>query len=157
MPGSIEAEDFDEGTLFDPAYRDSGWGSEAPGNQWYRDTDVDIGVDPVLHLVDIGWIAAGEWLEYTIKVSTAGTYALTTRVATPRDSRYFHFELDGRDISGSVAVPNTGCWGSDLKGGHCFQEVIVRGIELPAGIHRLRFVADTGLYTIDRFLIQNRN
>ncbi len=24
-------------------------------------------------------------------------------------------------------------------------------IELPAGIHRLRFVADTGLYAIDRF------
>jgi hypothetical protein len=35
-------------------------------------SDVDIGVDPVLHLADAGWINVGEWLEYTARLLRTG-------------------------------------------------------------------------------------
>lgn len=149
IPGLIEAENFDEGTIRDPAYHDRGWGSEAPRSQRYRLSNVDIGVDPKLNLADVGWVEPGEWLEYTVAIRKSGSYRLVARVATPENGRSFQIALDGVNLTGDVPVPNTGCWGSDLKGGHCFGEARQAGVRLPAGIHRLRLLAGTGNYTID--------
>jgi hypothetical protein len=159
IPGTIEAENFDEGTKEDPSYYDTTPGSEAPPDEHYRDSDVDIGVDPLENLADVGWVVSGEWLEYTVNVRKSGSYSITTRIATPKNSSHFHFEMDRRDISGSIAAPNTGCWGSDLHGHDCFREVVVTGIRLQKGIHRLRFCADgkpgeKDLFTVDKFRFQ---
>jgi len=159
IPGTIEAENFDEGTKDDAAYYDTTPGSEAPADEHYRDSDVDIGVDPLEHLADVGWVVAGEWLEYTVNVKKSGIYTISTRIATPKDNSHFHFEIDSKDITGSITAPNTGCWGSDLHGHDCFQEVVTKGIRLQKGIHRLRFCADgkpgeRDLFTVDKFRFQ---
>ena len=156
IPGTIEAENFDQGTKDDPAYFDTTPGSSAPADERYRDSDVDIGVDPLLHLADVGWIDAGEWMEYTVQVRQMGRYTVSTRIATPKDNKHFRLEFNKVNVTGSVPVPNTGCWGSDLHGHHCFQEAVVKHIPLKKGIYRMRFVAEGNagekdLYTVDKF------
>ena len=156
IPGVIEAENFDEGTKDDPAYYDDTPGSQAPADEHYRDSDVDIGVDPQMNLADVGWINVGEWLEYTVDVRKSGLYTISTRIATPKDGKHFHMEFNRTDVTGPVVVPNTGCWGSDLKGHHCFQEAVVRHVRLKKGVARLRFVPegqprDHDLFTVDKF------
>lgn len=157
IPGTIEAENYDEGTAADPAYRDFSPGSAAPADQHYRDGDVDLGVGPILVLVDVGWIESGEWLEYTVHVGHTGLYRVAIRIATPLDHTRLHLEFNGVDRTGAIRVPTTGCWGSDLRGGQCFQEAIVGGVHLEAGAARMRLVADTGRHTIDRMTFTGEN
>ena len=156
IPGIIEAENFDEGTKDDPAYYDDTPGSQAPADERYRDSDVDMGVDPPMNLVDVGWVNFGEWLEYTVDVKMAGLYKISVRIATPKSGKHFHFEMDRKDVTGSVAVPVTGCWGSDLKGHHCFGYAVAHNVRLSKGVQRLRFVpegkpGDKDLFTVDKF------
>src|SRR5207245_3721236 len=61
---------------------------------------------------DVGWIAAGEWLQYTVIVASAGSYRVDFRVACAGAGGRFHLEMNGNDVSGPVAVPNTGGWQS---------------------------------------------
>jgi hypothetical protein len=90
-------------------------------------------------------LEAGDWMEYTIDVGTAGTYALVADVSTTEAGGSFHVELDGVDVTGPMAVPVTvwQVWGSAVK----------TGIKFPAGRHVLRFVADSGFEYIWSFRI----
>ena len=59
----------------------------------------------------IGWVKAGEWLEYTVNVANAGNYQLDLRAAA--DWAYggtFHVEFNGVDKTGPLAFPATGGW-----------------------------------------------
>ena len=78
VPGTIHAENFDNGGE-GVAYHDSG--SNNMGGA-YRQTGVDI-ENSSGGGYDIGWIAAGEWLNYTVNVTSAGTYRVTLNVASP--------------------------------------------------------------------------
>ena len=131
VPGIIQAEDFNEG-----AYWDS-----TPGNRGnaYRATDVDI--EPTADAgggFNIGWMAAGEWLEYTVHVATAGYYDVSARVASAYSGKRFRILVNGSDVSGILSVPNTG-------GYQIWQTVTRSRIYLAAGTHRLRsVVGDSG-------------
>jgi hypothetical protein len=100
---------------------------------------VDLGGETVFHL------EAGDWMEYTIDVGTAGTYALVAQVGTAEAVGSFHVELDGVDVTGPMTVPVTdwGLWGSAIKA----------GVHLPAGRHVLRFVVDSWFYGFQSFRI----
>lgn len=50
----------------------------------------------------------GEWTEYEVIAEQAGTYTATLRAATDRSNVAMHMEVDGVDVSGSVAVPKLG-------------------------------------------------
>src|SRR5262249_36723553 len=79
LPGTIEAENFDEGGA-SVAYVDT-----TPGNRGgaYRQTDVDIeATSDAGGGWDIGWTRAGEWLQYTALVTATGAYAIELRVAS---------------------------------------------------------------------------
>ncbi|MBN2704695.1 MAG: carbohydrate-binding protein [Pontiellaceae bacterium] len=56
---------------------------------------------------DVGWTADGDWLEYTIKVSAAGTYNLRLRVAST-NAASVQLSAFGEDITGTWSIPNTG-------------------------------------------------
>ena len=127
LPGTIQAEDFNEG-----AYWDSTAGNRGTA---YRATDVDIEqASDAGGGFNIGWIAAGEWQEYTIHVAAAGYYDLSARVASPNSGRTFRVLVNGSDVSGTLTVPNTG-------GHQAWQTVTRPRIYLAAGTHRLRSVA----------------
>jgi hypothetical protein len=140
IPGRIEAEDYRVGGA-GVGYSDTTAGNS--GNA-YRNDDVDIAVtqDSSGHH-NIGWIAAGEWLSYDINVMTTGTYLLTARVATPNSGRRFHIEIDGNNISGAVTIPWSGGWQN-------WTNVTVT-IPLSAGLHVLRFVAETDKFNLNYY------
>jgi hypothetical protein len=132
VPGTIEAENFDEGGE-GVAYHDTTGGNS--GGQ-YRQTDVDI--QPTTDSgggFSIGYVTASEWLAYSIAVNTTGTYLLQTRVASLSGGGSFHIEVDGIDVTGSLAIPNTGGW-------QTWQTVTRSGVSLTAGPHLMRVVFD---------------
>src|SRR2546430_16500852 len=52
----------------------------------------------------------GEWLNYSVNVSSTGKYALDARVASSGQGGTFHVEFGGKDVTGPLTIPNTGGW-----------------------------------------------
>jgi alpha-L-arabinofuranosidase len=129
VPGTIQAEDFDDGTYWDSTRGNTGTS--------YRATDVDIQVTTdTTGGFNVGWIAAGESLKYSVNVQTSGTYDISARVASPYAGKALRVLVDGKDVTGSVAIPNTGGWQK-------WQTVIRSRINLDAGAHAITIVAIT--------------
>ena len=107
VPGLIQAENFDNGGQF------VGYYDTTPGNTGgaYRNTDVDIqATSDTGGGYNVGWIAASEWLNYTINVAAAGTYVLALRVASGVQGGTFNVDFGGVNETGTLTVPNTGGW-----------------------------------------------
>ena len=128
----IQAEDFDlggEGVSFHDGDVTNRGGA-------YRVGGVDIGsTSDTNGGYAVGWTQAGEWIEYTIDVRSGGTYNILTRVANAKPSASFHIELDGANVTGALAVPDTDSW-------HRSRTVASPAIDLPAGPHVLRLAFD---------------
>ena len=77
IPGTIEAENYDTGGQF-VAYYDTTAGNS--GGQ-YRSDDVDIETCSDGGY-DVTGIKTGEWLKYSVDVSSSGLYKITARVAS---------------------------------------------------------------------------
>jgi len=129
LPGLIEAEHFDNG-IEGAAYHDLSIGNTGKA---YRQTDVDL-ESATENGYDVGWISAGEWLNYSVNIPTAGTYTLRVRVAAEGAGGRFHIESNGVDRTGAITVPNTGAWQT--------WTTITATISLPAGQQVLRLVVD---------------
>jgi Cu/Ag efflux protein CusF len=91
---------------------------------------------------DVGFTAGGQWLKYTVNVTTTGVYTLQVRVASPGTGNSLHIEFDGVNISGSITVPNTGNW-------QTFQTVSVTTPILSSGQHIVRIYEETGGFNIN--------
>lgn len=132
LPGVIEAERFDEGGA-GVAYIDT-----TPGNSGavFRSTDVDIAVaSDTGGGYTLGWVRAGEWLNYTVDVTAAGTYAIEARVAAGNQGGRFHIEVNGADVTGPLTIPYTGGW-------QTWTTLRKTGVALDAGLQRWRVVMD---------------
>lgn len=134
LPAVIQAENFDSGGE-SIAYHDL-----TPLNQGddYRLKDaVDIqptSGTPVGH--NVGWVQAGEWLEYTANVP-AGTFNINFRVASLGRGGTFHLEQDGVNKTGAVAIPDTGGWQK-------WQTIVVPNVTMSASANSiLKVVFDT--------------
>jgi hypothetical protein len=102
----------------------------------FRSTGVDIeGTSDAGGGYVIDFTKAGEWLEYTVDIKTAGAYTLEARVASQYSGGAFHVEVDGADKTGRLSVPNTGGWQK-------FTTVRKTGVSLPAGRHVLKLKFD---------------
>jgi hypothetical protein len=132
VPGTIQAEDYDRGGE-GLAFHDTTAGNN--GNL-HRSDDVDIQASgDGGGGYNIGWTAAGEWLEYTVAVATAGTYDVGLRVAATA-ARTMHVEVDGVAQGGTLAIPNTGAYQT--------YTTVVTAVSLAAGEHVVRVVFDSG-------------
>jgi hypothetical protein len=132
IPGTIQAEDFDEGGE-GVAYHDIDAGNN--GGQ-YRSGDVDVeATSDTSGGYNVGWMAAGEWLNYTVAVARSGTYLLTGRVAANGQGGTFHVEFGGVDKTGALTIPPTDGW-------QAWVDVSVT-VTLAAGVQSMRVVADT--------------
>ncbi len=101
----IQVEDFDTGGS-GVAWQDS---PGNPGGQYRTGEGVDIATTSDSgggHKV--GWTENGEWMEYTIWVAEPGTYDLRVRGATPDSGRSIRVWCNGKDVSGVIALPQTG-------------------------------------------------
>ncbi|WP_282031039.1 glycosyl hydrolase [Winogradskyella eximia] len=138
IPGSIEAGNYDKfegGIGQNISYVDTSQNNEGDHRtNEYVDAVLDATEGPI-----IGWIAAGEWLEYTIDVQTAGNYDVTLRYASGNSNGGgpFHFEIDGNTISPDVTLATTGEWDS-------WTNAIINNVELNQGENILRLVFTNG-------------
>jgi beta-glucosidase-like glycosyl hydrolase/uncharacterized protein involved in high-affinity Fe2+ transport len=86
---------------------------------------------------DMGWTTPGQWFNYTVEVATAGVYSVSFRVASPYGiTDALHIDNSaGTNLSGSVAVPNTG--------GYETWTTVTASITLPAGEQTLTVDQDS--------------
>ncbi|PWU13190.1 MAG: hypothetical protein C5B50_19715 [Verrucomicrobia bacterium] len=138
VPGRIEAENYDTGGP-GVSYYDT-----TPGNSGgaYRNDDVDI--EPTTDVgggYDVGWIAAGEWLNYTVNVQQTAVYQFDFRVAALSSTGAIQASLDGLPLCG-IQTPQTGGWQN-------WQTVSVSNIALRAGQRLLRLDFTTGGYNLN--------
>ncbi len=113
VPGTVQAANYDtggQGVAYNVtstngsanSYRSDGVDLETTADT--LDTTVAGGAD------DMGWTTPGQWFKYTVNVATAGTYSVAFRVSSPygiTDALHIANSA-GTNLSGSVAVPNTG-------------------------------------------------
>lgn len=98
IPGTVQVEAFDnggEGT----AYHDTTSGN---AGGVFRSTDIDIAPLASGGGYVVGWVSAGEWLNYTVNVAAAGTYTAAFRVAALGQGGTFHLALNGSDVTGRL-------------------------------------------------------
>ncbi|MFY8003896.1 MAG: carbohydrate-binding protein, partial [Chitinophagaceae bacterium] len=94
----------------------------------------------------VGFIAEGEWLEYTVNIAQEGTYDLAFRYASGNASGGgpFHIEIDGKTIANNITVAftnnNWSTWATKT----------VTGLILPEGKHVIRLVFDKAGFNIGR-------
>jgi hypothetical protein len=83
--------------------------------------------------LNVGWIDAGDWMDYNVDVNPAGTY-LAYRVASPNTTGTFDLKK-GSTVLGSYTVPQTGGWQA--------WTTISGKVSLSSGVQTLR-IAVTG-------------
>ncbi|MEM7384058.1 MAG: carbohydrate-binding protein, partial [Verrucomicrobiota bacterium] len=133
IPGTIEAEHYDEGPA-GVAYHDVE--AKNLGADYRKETQVDIEKrDDASNGHGIGWTRKGEWLKYTVQVAKDGIYDIEMPVASNKKGGSFHLEIDGKDITGPIGIPDTGAW-TTLK------TITHKGIEMKRGVHIIRVVMD---------------
>ena len=82
----------------------------------------------------IGDAYPGEWTEYTINVTQAGTYNLIFRVSQSDPNAKIHGEIDGTNITGSITVPDTNSFSTFTN--------VTKAVSLSAGKHVFRLAFD---------------
>ncbi|MFB3905992.1 MAG: cellulase family glycosylhydrolase [Acidobacteriota bacterium] len=151
IPGVINAVDFDTGAE-GIAYHDAvskrvtydNW--KAWNEGWvYRNDGVDIerSTDPGGFGYNVGWIEDGEWLSYSVDVSSAGTYAADIRTASAGGGGILRLSLDGTPLGPDLVMPPTGGWQE-------WRPVSADGLSLPAGRHTLKLEAVKGGFNLNR-------
>lgn len=130
LPGVLQVENFDLGGE-SVAYHDS-----EPANQggaYREDEGVDVGANGTGGYA-IGYVAQGEWLEYTVMVDSAGSYAVEAAVAALDGGGSFQLSTSAGGSTLSVTVPEAGTGGYET-----YATVTPAGrMQLPAGEQTLR-------------------
>ncbi|HEY5400676.1 MAG TPA: carbohydrate-binding protein [Trebonia sp.] len=134
VPGTVQAANYDTGGQ-GVAYNVNA--VNGSGNS-YRSDGVDLEVCADTGCGDdIGWTAAGQWFKYTVNVATAGTYALSLRLAAPTAVTNA-LQIDnaaGADLTGVITAPATG--------GYQDWTTVTANITLPAGVQTLTIDQDS--------------
>lgn len=146
LPGIIEAGKYDRfegGKGQNISYLDL-----SPANHGTFRTDE--GVDATLNTSEgavVGWIQAGEWLEYTVEVQQTGLYSMAFRYASgnPVGGGPFTLSAKGKIISENITVPSTSTTRWDV-----WSTKTVNNIPLQAGRQILRVSFAAGEFNLGR-------
>jgi hypothetical protein len=143
LPGTFEAENFDKGGE-GVGYHDLSAGNTGGQYRTAESVDIIASNDAQGGGYLVNNFQTGEWLAYTVNVAATGTYDLAIRAANSYSApTAFHMEVDGANVTGSIAVPNTGGWGN-------FQWVGKQGVALTAGKHVLKVFADAQYFNVNQ-------
>ena len=115
VPGTVQVANYDTGGS-GVAYSVSSTNGSANS---YRSDGIDLEATSDTQdttaaggAYDMGWTNNGQWFHYTVEVATSGTYTVSFRVSSPygiTDALHLA-NSSGTNLSGSVAVPNTGSY-----------------------------------------------
>lgn len=132
IAGTIQCEDYAAGAE-GVAYHDTTAGNSGGV---YRSDGVDV--ETCMDIgggYNLGYTVAGEWLNYNVNVTAAGTYDVSVRVASQGAGGTFHIEMNSVNITGTMTVPDTTAW-------QTWTTLVVTGINLTAGTKTMRLVMD---------------
>ena len=142
VPGTVQAANYDTGGQ-GVAYNVSS--VNGTGNS-YRSDGVDLEACTDTGAAgcgdDLGWTATGQWFKYTVNVATAGTYAVSLRLASPSGvTDGLHIASSaGASLSGNINVPATGGWQT--------WTTVTASVTLPAGQQTLTVDQDNGGWNV---------
>ena len=138
IPGTIQAENYDlggQGIAFNDtdaineggAYRTDGVDIEPNGTSGYN----------------VGYIAKGEWVEYTVNVTQTNAFNIDAKVANGGTvNGKFHLEINNATIGQSATVTNTGGWS-------VWKTLSLGQANLTKGEYIIKMVADEGGFNLD--------
>jgi len=132
IPGKIELENFDVGGL-DSAYFDVDEGTNvdpAPNFRTDEDVDIETCTDDGGGY-NLGWTAAGEWLEYTVNVEKTGRYDIVLRASADGDGKTISLSTNGVTLANEIEITNTSGWQE-------WTDITIPDVELEAGEQVLR-------------------
>jgi len=109
------------------------------GVQTETTTDVDGGLN-------VGYIDAGDWMDYTVTVPTAGSYTINFRVASEPGSAAAQVWVGGVVVT-TVNIAPTGGWQSWIT--------LSRTVNLSAGTQTIRLYSPAQNWNINWFEIEN--
>jgi len=133
VPGTVQAANYDTGGQ-GVGYSVAAVNGTANG---YRSDGVDLEACSDTGCgYDLGWTASGQWFNYTVNVATAGTYAVSLRLASVSGvTDALHIANSaGTSLSGPINAPATGGWQS--------WTTVTATVTLPAGVQTLRVDQD---------------
>lgn len=130
IPATIQAEDFDP-----EGYADSSSVNE--GGAYRTDTGVDI--KQIANGNAVGWMTAGEWLEYTIFVESEGDYDLTIRSGAVAIGRTLKISQCNSTLLEAFQVPTVNAWGE-------FKILPAGKIHLKPGYQKIRVTVGASDY-----------
>jgi endonuclease/exonuclease/phosphatase family metal-dependent hydrolase len=142
LPGTVNAQDYDNGpsgtSFYDTTAGNSGGA--------YRGGDVDL--EPSSDGGNnIGWTAAGEWLNYSVNVTSSGSYTLQLRVASATGGGTMHVGFNKSNVWKTVTVPGTGGWQQ--------WTTVNVPVTLSSGNQILTVLFDTGGVNLNRIGVSN--
>jgi hypothetical protein len=139
LPGKVQAEEYradGEGV----GYHDLTGGNTGGA---MRQDNVDIeACSDIGGGYNVGWIEAGEWLSYDVKVTQSGTYKLVARVASQQPgTKTLTASVDGVTVATFSFTAANG-WQS-------YSDVVANNVNLTAGNHVLRLNAVSGGFNLN--------
>ncbi len=150
LPGILEMENYDvggNGVAFNDNDSPLNQGSKNSSNTYRSNEGVDL--EPTTDVgggQNVGFINAGEWIEYTVDVAATAEYDIISRVASSSSGGSFRVLLDGADITGPLSFGNTG-------GSQSWIDVGKEGVTLSAGVQVLRVEMLQGGFNFNRITV----
>lgn len=92
--------------------------------------------------INVGWIDANDWMDYTVNVASAGTYTISYRVAATTSGKTLQLK-NGNTTLHTVSIPNTGGWQA--------WTTVTGTATLAAGSNTLRITTTTGGFNVNWF------
>jgi endoglucanase len=112
IPGTVDADTY----------------SSMSGVQTQTTTDAGGGLN-------VGWIDQGDWMDYMVNVSSAGSYTVQFRVAAQAAGGTLQLKNASGTVLATVAIPNTG--------GYQSWRTLGATVSLPAGTQTLQVYSST--------------
>ena len=91
---------------------------------------------------DVGWVDAGDWMDYAISPASSGSYQLSVRVASPNATSSTSLQVKSTVLA-TITIPNTGSW-------QVYQTVTAT-VSLNGGPQTLRITTTTGGWNLNWF------
>ena len=130
IPGVVQAEHFDiGGPGFAYVDKDTLNQGRRFDTQCRPNEEVDTGALAEGNCA-VGWMYAGEWLEYTVETKSSFIGSVYLSIASPIGGGHVQLTIDG-EVQSNLIVPNTGAWNK-------FQEVELKGVRFKEGKQVLR-------------------
>jgi|GEM_PF-301752 len=140
LPGKIIAANYDEGkngyAYNDSLYQDTQYGSTVGSsttwnNGWYyRNDGVDLQYSTAENGPTIGWTETNDWMQYTVNISTAGSYNVIVRAASGAAGGKISISSDGTTLISNATIAATGGWDT-------WQNFNLGNVALTAGTHKI--------------------